>query len=229
MTSELDLLSQLLLRGTPSAPDAGTPPPASFDSGTVTALVDDTHVMVDLGDKTVTVFVPASLSGMVAVGSGVQVRQQENTYVLDSVTSQVQAGPVPVGTVIMWIATSIPAGWLRLDGSSYSTTTYPALFDLLGTGTLPNMADRFPIGVSGTKAVKSTGGNSSITQTVNQMPSHNHDISVDNTTLLYPATGNVASIIYPVVNGAETTFTGGGQAMNIQNPYMGIYFLIKAS
>jgi microcystin-dependent protein len=129
---------------------------------------------------------------------------------------------------MIWFTATPPPGWLICNGSTFSSTDYPALFSWLGTNVLPDMRDRFPIGVSGTKTVKSTGGNSSITQTVAQMPSHNHNISVDNTTLLYPNTGNVASIIYPVVNGAVTTFTGGGQPMNILNPYFAVNFIIYA-
>lgn len=65
----------------------------------------------------------------------------------------------PVGEVTMWLGpkASIPAGWLALDGSTFSDVEYPDLADLLGTTTLPDFTDRFPIG-AGPKAQGSSGG-----------------------------------------------------------------------
>lgn len=70
----------------------------------------------------------------------------------------------PTGMVIMWPSDTIPAGWLKCDGTAYSYTAeggkYKALYDVIGTtygeGTegssfkVPNMRDRFVEGVSST-------------------------------------------------------------------------------
>lgn len=156
-----------------------TPPlsAATFDTGTVTAVIDVSHLKVNLGDKQVKVFVPETLSNVAAVGSTVRVSVQENTYVLDSVVSGSSGGSVPVGSIVMWATGTIPANWLKLDGSTYSSATYPALFDVLGSTTLPDMRDRFPIGTSAGKAVTTTGGAASVTMTAAQMPSHSHTMS----------------------------------------------------
>ncbi len=43
----------------------------------------------------------------------------------------------------MWCTTVAPAGYLLCDGSSYNTTTYAALFAVLGTSTLPDFRGKF--------------------------------------------------------------------------------------
>lgn len=241
--TDMDALSQLLLTGTTGSPDTGTPPPASFDSGTVAQVLDTTHLAVDLGDKTVTVFVPATLAGMAIVGSSVRVQHQENHYVLDSVTAQPAGGPVPVGTLIDWLGAAVPAGWLKCDGSSYDTNTYPQLFALLGSGTLPDFRDRVTIGASGTKAVKSTGGNNTITLTAGQMPSHNHNLVHTHTTgytIASPGiregTGGYVEVAVDAAGGtstggastAITSNNGNGDPITITPAYIACHKLIKA-
>lgn len=115
----------------------------------------------------------------------------------------------PTGTILMYGASSAPSGYLSCDGSAVSRTTYAALFAIVGTTygsgdgsttfNLPNLNDRFPIGVSGTKAIGSTGGSStatpsgtvsgtisgtvgSTTLTSAQMPSHTHSTSIESAT-----------------------------------------------
>lgn len=62
---------------------------------------------------------------------------------------------VPTGAMMQYIAGSAPSGWLICDGSSFSSTTYPALASLLGdtygvhSGTtyyLPDLRGRVPVG-----------------------------------------------------------------------------------
>lgn len=70
--------------------------------------------------------------------------------------------PSPTGMVALWDATNIPAGWLLCNGAAVSRSTYAALFAKLGTRhgagdgsttfNLPDMRDRYPIGV-GTNAL----------------------------------------------------------------------------
>lgn len=149
---------------------------------------------------------------------------------------------VPVGTIIMWAGTSVPTGWLKCDGSTFVQATYPALYANLGNSTtLPNLQDRFPIGTSGTKAVKTTGGAATITQTTAQMPSHTHEHPHTHQTgmaigIITEGSGTQPNIMYPTGGGtstsqpsdAETDPTGGGNSMNILNPYYSLNFLIRA-
>lgn len=243
-TADMAALTQLLLAGSgANNPDTGTPPTASFDSGTVAALIDATHITVDLGDKIVTVFVPPSLAGLVAVGSGVRIQTQENTFVLDSVTQQPAGGPVPVGALIDWVGSTVPAGWLKCDGSGYDTATYPLLFAILGSSTLPDFRDRAAVGASGTKAVKSTGGAAVVNQTASQMATHNHNLVHTHPTgytMASPGiregTGAFVSVAVDAAGGtntggastAITSNNGNGSDMSVQNPYYAVHKLIKA-
>lgn len=64
---------------------------------------------------------------------------------------------VPVGTLLMYTATTSPPGWLVADGTAISRTDYSALFTSMGTKfgvgdgsttfNLPDMRQRIPLGV----------------------------------------------------------------------------------
>jgi len=111
---------------------------------------------------------------------------------------------VPVGMIVMYAGGTIPAGWLKCDGTGYATSTYPELFAAIGTTygssggfQVPSLTDRCPVGAGGTatgaltgtngagvgiteaglgRAVGSTGGHASVTLTSAQsgVPSHTH-------------------------------------------------------
>jgi microcystin-dependent protein len=59
----------------------------------------------------------------------------------DSVTSMF--GGNPVGTIIMYYGNSAPAGYLACNGSSFSSSSYPKLYALLGKATTPDMRGLF--------------------------------------------------------------------------------------
>jgi microcystin-dependent protein len=111
---------------------------------------------------------------------------------------------VPVGMIVMYAGATIPAGWLKCNGTGYATSTYPALFAAIGTTygssdgfQVPNLTDRSPVGAGGTatgaltgtngagvgiteaglgRAIGSTGGYASVTLTSAQsgVPQHTH-------------------------------------------------------
>lgn len=47
---------------------------------------------------------------------------------------------VPTGTAVRSYCTTTPAGFLALDGSTYSSSDYPDLYAAIGTTTLPTNA-----------------------------------------------------------------------------------------
>src|SRR5262245_45891851 len=59
----------------------------------------------------------------------------------------------PTGAIMAFYGTTAPSGWLICDGSSFSSSNYPALATLLGGTTLPDLRQRFPMG----KAASGTG------------------------------------------------------------------------
>ena len=109
------------------------------------------------------------------------------------VTSLVQSvvSSAPVGTMVSFAGTTAPAGWLLCDGTSYSTTTYSDLYNVIGTtygsgaGTfkVPNMSNSFVYGSAYSGGVPqnvgSTGGTSTVTLTANNLPAHSHSLGTN--------------------------------------------------
>lgn len=50
-------------------------------------------------------------------------------------------GGLPLGAIISYYGSSVPDGYLPCDGSTFDETTYPALYMLLGSNTLPVVMD----------------------------------------------------------------------------------------
>ena len=82
---------------------------------------------------------------------------------------------IEVGTILPWSNSTLPSGYLNCDGTAVSRSTYSALFAIIGTDygagngsstfNLPDLQDKVPVGVSGSKAVASTGGAATVTPT----------------------------------------------------------------
>lgn len=74
---------------------------------------------------------------------------------------------VPSGSVVMWLESTAPAGWLFLNGQAVSRTTFATLFTKYGTGygagngtttfNLPNMQEVAPVGQSTMGGASSPG------------------------------------------------------------------------
>lgn len=72
----------------------------------------------------------------------------ENINKLTESNYYLESNVLPIGTIVLWMGTSYPNGWLALDGSDISRTDYSELFALYGetygsgdgstTFTLPN-------------------------------------------------------------------------------------------
>ncbi|WP_323114448.1 phage tail fiber protein [Pseudomonas guariconensis] len=86
-------------------------------------------------------------------------------------------GANPVGTIVIGVKPSL-AGYLLLDGSKFDKTSYPELFEYLGTDVLPDWRDVYLKG-AGAAAVGS--------KALGQLPSHTH------TTPAHTHTGSTAS------------------------------------
>lgn len=114
--------------------------------------------------------------------------------------------PNPVGSLQAYAGPNAPTGWLLCDGSSYSTSAYPELYDAIGYAyggsganfNVPDLRGRLPVGkdnMGGTTAGRmTTGQTGSPTWTGNpttlgssagsdkhtlstaQMPQHNHNV-----------------------------------------------------
>lgn len=88
----------------------------------------------------------------------------------------------PTGSINAYAGTTAPDGWLVCDGTAFSSVTYPALYAVLGNvAVLPNLTDRFIVGKSGTKTIRTTGGSETITEP--NLPIHTHINSVASVTV----------------------------------------------
>jgi microcystin-dependent protein len=111
--------------------------------------------------------------------------QKIDQQVYDDQQAAVQSG-APVGSGALWFAATPPANWLICDGSSLDTTTYAALFAVIGTKygsadashfNLPNLLEAFPLGAGATHALAATGGEATHLLTTAEIPAHTHPAS----------------------------------------------------
>ena len=72
------------------------------------------------------------------------------TYVDDAVAAIPTPSGVPVGSIMIWMNSSPPPGWFKLQGGTFDVNQYPQLHAYLQntgaytTGTLPNWSGYFP-------------------------------------------------------------------------------------
>ena len=64
---------------------------------------------------------------------------------------------LPIGVVLSFFGSSIPNGFLYLDGSAFNTADYPELYALLESNVLPDMRGLFLRGDSQSNAVDPSG------------------------------------------------------------------------
>lgn len=157
---------------------------------------------------------------------------------------------IPPGTIAMWPSDTIPNGWLICNGNGYATSTYPALYAVIGTTygstsgfQVPDLRTLVPYGVATSAgAVGGTGG-SAVHNVINQesfLKDHTHtysDFYAD--TDVASCSGSAVSSIKNVTTRTQNTsqtyvsttlYTSGFNATenhtNLQ-PYILLNFIIK--
>lgn len=78
---------------------------------------------------------------------------------------------LPIGAIIMYGGTTAPAGWKICDGTAHGVA---ALTTLLGSANVPDLRNRFVVGVGSSYARGATGGEASHTLSIAEMPGHDH-------------------------------------------------------
>jgi microcystin-dependent protein len=148
---------------------------------------------------------------------------------------------VPAGAYLPFAGSTAPAGWLMCNGQAVSRTTYAALFAVCGTtygvgdGTttfnVPNMIGRVPIGedvagirVASNNLLGQTGGSSTHTLTIAQMPAHTHGLDYDSDSF---TPGSAGGINDTGSGSWDTGSTGGGGSHNNMQPYQVGNYIIK--
>ncbi len=147
-----------------------------------------------------------------------------------------------------------PRGWAFCDGQLLPISQNTALFSLIGTiyggdgrstTALPNLQGRAPMhpgrgpGLT-SRSLGQRGGSTTVTLSEAQIPSHTHTLNAANARAgVGTPTGNalnrsIGEQIYqnpvtsPIVNmsGEMVGKTGGGQAHDNMQPYLGLNFII---
>ncbi len=141
---------------------------------------------------------------------------------------------LPVGSIIMWPANSIPSNWLQCNGFSFTSGLYPELYAVLGTNVLPDLTGRVPLGAgnsgengSTSHSLGSTGGEETHTLTIAEMPAHHHVFYYQNRSK--GGSGPyVADLAGDNSSAKTTTDVGGSQPHNNLPPFYTLKFIIKA-
>jgi microcystin-dependent protein len=147
----------------------------------------------------------------------------------------------PAGVISMYGGSTVPNGWLLCDGSAVSRTTYARLFSAIGTTygagngsttfNLPNFKGRVPVGLDSSQSefnsLNKKGGEKTHTLTINEMPSHNHNlpgrlVNTDGSGIVRELSGQDNAN-----NNSASYNTGGGQAHNNLQPYITVNYIIS--
>lgn len=136
---------------------------------------------------------------------------------VNKIVALVSKEVTPIGTIVMWSGSTsqIPTDWALCNGQN-------------GT---PDLRGRFILGAGGSYATGATGGSSTHTITVNEMPAHSHTVSV----LKEDANATTGGSLFSAgdvdyIQGTESTNSvGGGTAMSIMPPYYALAYIIRVS
>ena len=157
-------------------------------------------------------------------------------------------GTVTSGMTFPFAGTVAPTGFLVCDGSAVSRGTFSALFTAIGTTwgdgdgsttfNLPDTRGRVILGAGGTYSPGDTGGSSTLSLGVANLPPHNHNIidpghnhtslvAASNVTSGSSAGGATSGNTGTSSTGVSTDNTGLGTPANILPPYAAMLMIIK--
>ena len=152
---------------------------------------------------------------------------------------------LPIGIILPFSDDTIPEGYMLCDGRAISRTTYSSLFSIIGTTygegdgsttfNIPNLKGKVLVGQDTNDTdfdtLGETGGEKTHTLTVDEMPSHSHNMgavrqwvgSSGNAYWLQDSNQRYAK------ESQQTSDVGGGQPHNNLPPYQVGNYIIKVS
>lgn len=123
-----------------------------------------------------------------------EVKIVENTVNNRNISYEVLSG-IPSGTILNYVSTTAPEGWLLCDGSEVLISEYSALYNIIkdtyGESSnpnklfkLPDFRGRVPVGCGlgvglSKRALGDIGGEENHKLTKDEMPLHSHDIEIE--------------------------------------------------
>ncbi|MEI9849583.1 MAG: tail fiber protein [Sphingomonas sp.] len=162
-----------------------------------------------------------------------------------------QAQEFYVGQIITVGFNYCPDGTLEANGQTLSTTGYAALYALYGsrygsgsgTFNLPDLRDRVQVGRSGTQAMGATGGQTTVTLGVSQLPSHTHTAALNASTAgptsydptghslgTFPTLQSIYATTAPSVamnsGSVSVGYSGSGSAVPVLDPYLVLRYCV---
>ena len=162
------------------------------------------------------------------------------------------SGRVPIGALMPYAGLATPAGWLLCKGQSLARSSYPDLFQTIGTlygaadaqsFSIPDLRTRVPVGVSDNHVtfgqMGSKGGEERHTLLVSELPAHTHILKgVGKTfkggleqTNLGAGSGWTTVTNYTAAGNPnlEAAATGSNNPHNNMPPYIVLNYIIRAS
>lgn len=139
---------------------------------------------------------------------------------------------VPPGTIMAYIGSNAPTGWLLCNGVPINRGEYPNLYPLLQGGRLPDLAHRFILGKGAGRNLWATGGSETHKLTTDELPEHEHGFGVGggggDKTGGRTGTDDGYSIAYSsAAYKNKTTRTGSNYPHNNMPPFLVLNYIIK--
>lgn len=145
-------------------------------------------------------------------------------------------GTAMIGKVDIFLK-SVPDGWLPLDGTTYDEDDYPELYAVLDSAfvdagnsqfTLPDMRDLFITGSGTSYTLGQTGGESTHSLTIAELPAHTHTYTPPIPNIDLEAPGAPDIVAAGVGTTSNTGSTGSGDGHENKPPFIALVYGIFA-
>ncbi len=179
------------------------------------------------------------LGGAINVsGSGDAHENMQPFLALTMIISTVWQDTLPSGSVVGYVGTDAPNGWMLCDGSAANLAVVQTAFG----GSSPDLRGRLPVGAGqglglSLRSVGDTGGSMNVTLATSQMPVHTHQLiaSASDGTDRIP-TGSLVTNVCAASSGslmlmsfAGVGLTGGGSSHNNMAPSLTVSYIMALS
>lgn len=169
-------------------------------------------------------------------GDMVVVVEQGNTR--EIIRNRTSVVTVPIGGTILWWSDTPPDGWWIMQGQALDATLYPVCSAIFGAN-LPDPRDVFPLVASASRAVRSTGGSSTISTSnlpahTHSIPSHSHavlnsgsNIAASGTALGQELLGSSSSRGWRTESGGSGDTGSVGSGSDYRPKYIAVHLIVR--